>query len=141
MAEALFEHTGHWFTAYSAGSKPVGKVNPFALQQIEQANIKGNFNSKSWDVFQQDGAPNIDFVITVCDNAAAETCPAFQGSAYRIHWSFPDPAAIKGTDTDIAQSFNDVFNALKRRIETLSALPLDTYSKDNIIIELEKLAP
>ncbi len=141
MAEALFENTGQWFTAYSAGSKSVGKVNPFALEQIKLAKFTGEFSSKSWDVFHQEDAPNIDFVITVCDNAAAEACPVFQGSALQVHWSFPDPAAQKGSDEVIAQSFNDVFLALKQRIESLSKLPLDTYSKQQIVTELKKLAP
>jgi arsenate reductase len=141
MAEALFEHSGHWFTAYSAGSKPVGKVNPFALQQIKLANISGEFSSKSWDVFHNDDAPEIDFVITVCDNAAAESCPDFHGAALKVHWSFPDPAAQKGTNEEIAESFNTVFNALKQRVETLANMPLDTISKQDIAAELTKLAP
>lgn len=141
MAEALFEHSGQWFTAYSAGSKPVGKVNPFALQQIELANIKDQYCSKSWNEFQQENAPDIDFVLTVCDNAAGEKCPIFKGSALKIHWSFPDPAAQIGSDSVIAHSFNSVFNALKKRVETMAAMPLDTLSKDDIVNEFKKLAP
>jgi len=141
MAEALFEHTGRWFTAYSAGSKPVGKVNPFALQQIKLANIIGEFSSKSWDVFHNENAPEIDFVITVCDNAAAESCPSFQGSAINVHWSFPDPAAQQGTDEEIAQSFNTVFNALQQRIKTFANMPLDRMNKLDIATELKALAP
>ncbi len=141
MAEALFAHAGKWFTSYSAGSKPVGKVNPFALEQIKLANMSGEFSSKSWDVFHQGDAPNIDFVMTVCDNAAAESCPVFQGSALKVHWSFSDPAAKQGSDDEIAQAFNSCFNALKQRIDSLALLPLDTYSKEQIVSSLQKLAP
>ncbi len=141
MAEALFEHAGKWFKAYSAGSKPVGKVNSFALQEIQQAGITGDFNSKSWDVFHQNNAPAIDFVITVCDNAAAESCPVFQGSALKVHWPFPDPAAQQGSDEQITQAFHHVFLALKQRIETLAHMPLNTYGKQQIVKELKALAP
>jgi len=130
MAEALFSHAGQWFTAYSAGSQPVGRVNPFALEQISNANMDDEYRSKSWHEFHGDNAPNIDFVITVCDNAAAESCPIFTGSALKIHWSFPDPAAQKGSDDTIRQAFNTCFKQIKTRVETIAKSPLNRVSSE-----------
>jgi arsenate reductase len=125
MGEALFNAEGApVFRAFSAGSQPVGRVNPFALRQLSAAgvsvgDVSGNYRSKSWSEFTGEGAPTIDFVITVCDNAAGESCPLFPGPATRIHWGLPDPAAVKGSDDEIAAAFASVYATLRERVVAL----------------------
>jgi arsenate reductase len=141
MAEALFNALGRWFRAYSAGSRPVGRVNPFALEQVARLNLGTNaFRSKSWNEFAPERGPRLDFVLTVCDNAAAESCPDFPGAPQRIHWSLPDPAVATGTAVQVRRSFSRCFDALRVRVETLSSLPLDTMDKRQIAKTMQQLA-
>jgi len=142
MAEALFNHLGgRWFTAFSAGSHPVGTVNPFALEQIERLGMDPNgFRSKSWSEFERHQAPVLDFVITVCDNAAGEVCPDFSGSPRRIHWGLPDPAAVNGSKEATRQAFADCFNTLEGRVGALIRQPLATLDKDQLAAIMRRLA-
>jgi protein-tyrosine-phosphatase len=127
LAEAYLNHAGRGrFTAHSAGSKPGGRVNPFALELLRQRGLPTNgARSKSWDEFARADAPKIDFVITVCDSAAAEVCPVWPGHPVTTHWGVPDPAAVAGTDEEKRRAFNDAFAALSRRIDLLLALPVE----------------
>jgi len=128
MAEAILNHKGQSrFTAYSAGSHPAGKVRPEALRQIASAGISTNeLRSKSWDEFAAPGAPLMDFVFTVCDNAANEQCPYWPGQPMTAHWGIPDPAAASGTPEQIERAYRDAFTTLDRRIGLFLALPLST---------------
>src|SRR5271157_5714369 len=118
MAAAILDHKGKpAFTAYSAGSHPSGTVRPEALKQLAMARIATTgLCSKSWDEFGRPGAPKMDFVFTVCDNAAKETCPYWPGQPMTAHWGIPDPAAVQGTPEEIARAFRDAFVILDRRI-------------------------
>ncbi len=120
MAEALFnELAGDMFSAFSAGSYPTGKVNLFAIEQLQKNGLPvSQYFSKSWDSFTGSDAPKLDFVVTVCDNAANEPCPVFAGDYLKVHWRFPDPAACKEDEAATA-AFQAVFNTLKERIERL----------------------
>jgi arsenate reductase len=137
MAEAVLNHYGDGrFTAYSAGSHPTGRPRPEALRQIECAGIPTTgLRSKSWDEFAAPGAPKLDFVFTVCDNAANEQCPYWPGQPVTAHWGIPDPAAVQGTPDAIARAFRDAFVVLDRRIRLLLSLPLATL--DQLAIERE----
>jgi len=128
MAEALLNHRGRGaFTAYSAGSHPTGAPRPEALRQIESAGISTDgLRSKSWDEFAAPGAPPMDFVFTVCDNAAKETCPYWPGQPMTAHWGIPDPAAVTGSPEEIARAFHDAFVVMDRRIGLFLSLPLAT---------------
>ena len=125
LAEAYLNHTARGrYRAYSAGSHPGGKVNPFALELLEKKGLPASTaRSKSWDEFAGAGAPAIDFVITVCDSAAAEACPVWPGRPARAHWGVPDPAAVQGTVEEKRRAFGDAFTALSRRIDLFLALP------------------
>lgn len=126
MAEAILNRKGSPnFAAYSAGSDPAGTVNPSALRQIIAAGLPTNgLRSKSWDEFAKPDAPNMNFVFTVCDKAAAEVCPVWPGQPITAHWGIPDPAAVVGAPDEIARAFRDAFTMLDRRISLLLALPL-----------------
>ncbi|MFP3891201.1 MAG: arsenate reductase ArsC [Ralstonia sp.] len=126
LAEGLLNHLGKGrFKAYSAGSHPTGQVNPFALRALQQFGIETNdFRSKNWDEFSQDGAPELDFVFTVCDKAAGEVCPVWPGQPMTAHWGVPDPAAVEGTDERKLQAIRDAAITLKRRIELFLSLPI-----------------
>ena len=128
MAEALLNHRGKGrFIAYSAGSHPSGQPRPEALRQIESAGLPtAGLRSKSWDEFAAPDAPHLDFVFTVCDNAAQEQCPYWPGQPMTAHWGIPDPAAVQGTPEQIARAFHDAFVVLDRRIGLFLALPLAT---------------
>jgi arsenate reductase len=128
MAEAILNHKGKgMFTAYSAGSHPSGTPRPEALRQIESAGMPTEgLRSKSWDEFAKPGAPHLDFVFTVCDNATNEACPYWPGQPMTAHWGIPDPAAVKGTPEKIERAFHDAFVVLDRRIGLFLSLPLAT---------------
>jgi arsenate reductase (thioredoxin) len=114
------------FRAHSAGSHPKGKVNPFALELLRQTRIPtAGLRSKNWDEFAKPGAPVMDFVITVCDQAAGEQCPFWPGQPMTAHWGMPDPAEVNGTDEQKRRAFSDTANMLRRRIELLASLPLE----------------
>jgi len=127
LAEAYLNAAGRGrFVAYSAGSKPAGKVNPFALELIEENRFPGvGLRSKSWDEFAQPGAPKFDFVFTVCDNAAGEACPLWPGQPISAHWGVADPAAVGGSEHDKRRAFLRAFTELSTRINLLLSLPLD----------------
>jgi arsenate reductase len=141
MAEALLNHKGKGrFTAFSAGSHPTGLPRPGALQQIESAGIAtGGLRSKSWDEFAAPGASSMDFVFTVCDNAANEACPYWPGQPMTAHWGIPDPAAVKGTPDEIARAFHDAFVILDRRISLFLSLPLNTLEHLAVQREIDRI--
>jgi arsenate reductase len=121
------------FRAFSAGSHPKGEVNPFALECLETEHISTEgLRSKSWDEFAAPDAPTLDFVFTVCDNAAAEECPYWPGKPATAHWGLPDPAAVEGSDDTKRKAFHDTFIALRRRLELFAALPFETLSPQAI---------
>jgi arsenate reductase len=126
MAEAILSRLGHGrFHAFSAGSNPKGKVNPFALQLLLGLDYDMSiFRSKSWAEFTKPGAPEFDFVFTVCDNAAGEACPVWPGQPMTAHWGIPDPAAATGSQAEIALAFKDAYRMLSQRIAIFSALPI-----------------
>jgi arsenate reductase len=126
LAEVLLNSRGAGrFRAFSAGSRPVGRVNPFAIETLRQAGLPTEgLRSKSWDEFAQPGAPALDFVFTVCDSAANEVCPIWPGQPVTAHWGLPDPAAAQGSDADKAKAFRDTFIALDRRIGLFTSLPI-----------------
>lgn len=128
LGEAVFNHEGGGkFVAYSAGSKPAGQPNPFAIDLLRREGIDTGFaRSKSWDEFALPNAPKMDFVITVCDNAAAEECPYWPGAPVSAHWGLPDPAAVDGSDAEKALAFADTYRALTRRVQAFAALPIAT---------------
>jgi arsenate reductase len=128
MAEAIMNHKGKPnFAAYSAGSHPSGKVRAEALRQLEAARVPTyGLRSKNWDEFTMAGAPKLDFVFTVCDNAAREVCPFWPGQPMTAHWGIADPAAVQGTREQIDKAFRDAFFMLDRRIGLFLCLPLST---------------
>ena len=137
MAEAILNRQGRpTFTAYSAGSHPSGRVREEALRQIEGAGLPvTGLHSKSWDEFAKPGAPQMDFVFTVCDNAARETCPLWPGQPMTAHWGVPDPASVAGNTEQIERAFRDAFVMLDRRISLFLSLPLA--SLDQLAIKKE----
>jgi arsenate reductase len=141
MAEAILNQKGNGrFVAYSAGSHPSGRPRPEALNQIESAGMStAGLRSKSWDEFAVPGAPKLDFVFTVCDNAAKEECPYWPGQPMTAHWGIPDPAAVKGTPEEIARAFRDAFVVLDRRIGLFLSLPLGTLDQLAIKREVENI--
>jgi arsenate reductase len=140
LAEAILNALGKGkFRAYSAGSHPAGKVHPLALEQLAGAGIAiEGFRSKAWDEFAQPGAPRIDFVITVCDNAAGEICPVWPGNPISAHWGVPDPAAIGGTGAQKRDAFARTLRTLRHRIEILTRLPLDNLDRRGIQKKLQE---
>jgi arsenate reductase len=141
MAEAILNYKGKGvFTAYSAGSHPSGSPRPEALRQLESAGLPtAGLRSKSWDEFSQPGAPKLDFVFTVCDNAAQEQCPYWPGQFMTTHWGVADPAAVKGTPEEIARAFRDAFTVLDRRIGLFLSLPIGTLEQFSLQHELDKI--
>jgi arsenate reductase (thioredoxin) len=137
MAEAILngKRNPH-FTAYSAGSLPSGSVGPEALKQLHAANLPTeNARSKSWEKFSKPDGPEMNFVFTVCDNAAKEVCPIWPGQPMTAHWGIPDPAAVTGTPEEINRAFSDAFVTLGRRISLFAGLPLA--SLDSLAIKKE----
>lgn len=141
MAEAILNRKGAPnFTAYSAGSHPKGEVHPAALRQIEIAKLPTiGLRSKSWEEFAIPDAPRLDFVFTVCDNAAKEVCPIWPGQPMTAHWGIPDPAAVEGTQEEIDHAFLDAFTILDRRINLLLCLPLPSLDKLAIKKEIDQI--
>ncbi|MGA9668118.1 MAG: arsenate reductase ArsC [Terracidiphilus sp.] len=141
LAEAILNHKGKGaFTAYSAGSHPSGKVRPEALRQIELSGIStAGLRSKSWDEFAVPGAPQMDFVFTVCDNAANEVCPYWPGQPMTAHWGIPDPAAVKGSPEEIERAFRDAYSILDRRIGLFLSLPFVTLEQLSIQREIDEI--
>lgn len=134
MAEALFNVLGQGrFKAYSAGSHPTGKVNPYAIEQVAAIGYDTSaLRSKSWDEFAQADTPQMDFIITVCDNAAGELCPVWPGKPIAAHWGFEDPAAIQGTDDEKRAAFKRIFQQIEGCVAQLLALPLSQLDRDGI---------
>jgi protein-tyrosine-phosphatase len=126
LAEALLNHLGRGkFRAFSAGSHAKGAVHPIALALLERMNVPtGGLRSKSWDEFAGPGAPQLDFIFTVCANAAGEVCPYWAGHPMTAHWGISDPAAVEGTDSDKWAAFRAAFQALDNRIKVFTSLPL-----------------
>jgi arsenate reductase len=127
LAEAYLNAKGRGrFAAHSAGSHPTGKINPFAIELLQQNRIDtSDLRSKSWDELAAADAPRLDFVITVCDNAAGETCPLWTGQPVTAHWGVPDPAAARGTDDEKRRAFLNAFTVLSTRVNYLLALPVE----------------
>jgi len=142
LAEAILNQKGQpSFTAYSAGSHPAGRVHPGALKQLEAAHIPiEGLRSKSWEEFAEPGAPSLDFVFTVCDNAAKEVCPVWPGQPITAHWGVPDPAAVKGTSEQIEKAFREAFFLLERRISLFLSLPLATLDRLSLKKEIANIA-
>ena len=137
MAEAILNFKGRPnFTGYSAGSHPSGAVRPEALRQLEMAHLptKG-LRSKAWDEFSLPGSPKLDFVFTVCDNAAKEVCPIWPGQPMTAHWGVPDPAAVYGSEAEVERAFREAFFILDRRISLFLCLPLK--SLDSLALKRE----
>lgn len=131
MAEAILakEDAGR-FQAFSAGSSPKGEVHPSAIALLKNMDYETNvFRSKSWDEFSGPNAPKIDFVFTVCDNAASEPCPIWPGHPMTAHWGIPDPAAVEGTEVEKTQAFADAYRVLNKRIEVFINLPIESLDK------------
>jgi protein-tyrosine-phosphatase len=127
LGEALAStHPSGKLIGYSAGSTPGTSVNPIAADIAEELGMDRTLlRSKSWDEFGSADAPKMDFIVTVCDNAAGEVCPFWPGQPATAHWGFPDPSQVQGTDLEKKAAFNEVMNGLKRRLDILAAMPLD----------------
>jgi arsenate reductase len=131
LAEAYLNHAARGrYRAYSAGSHPNGRVNPLALDQLENNRLAtAGLRSKSWDEFARPATPQIDFILTVCDAAASEACPVWPGRPATAHWGVSDPAAVQGSDDDKRRAFKEAFAVLKRRIDLFLALPDEKLDK------------
>ena len=141
MAEAILNWKGRpFFHAYSAGSHPSHQVRPEALAQIERARMPTEgHRSKSWVEFAKPDAPQMDFVFTVCDNAASEVCPVWPGQPMTAHWGVPDPGAVQGTPEEIRRAFREAFMILDRRISLFLNLPISTLSQLAIKKEIDRI--
>jgi arsenate reductase len=137
MAEVLLNHWGKGrFRAFSAGSHPTGRIHPFTLDLLNGLKLPtAGLRSKSWDEFALPDAPMLDFVFTVCDQAAGEVCPVWPGQPITAHWGFPDPAAFVGPDVEKRALFADVFRQIENRIKIFAALPLEKL--DRLAIQRE----
>ena len=141
ISEALLNHLGGGrFRAFSAGSHASGTVNPMALRVLRDAVIPTDgLRSKSWDEFAAAGAPKIDFVITVCDNAANEVCPVFPGRPVSAHWGVPDPAAVAGSEEQRREAFAEALRVLRRRVQELTSLPFDSLDRNALRTQLREI--
>jgi len=141
MAEAILNFKGKpRFTAYSAGSHPSGQVRPDALQRLEAAKIPtGVLRSKNWDEFAKPDSPKMDFVFTVCDNAAKEVCPVWPGQPMTAHWGVPDPAAVQGSPLQVERAFREAFTILERRIGLFLSLPLAALDRMALKKEVDRI--
>ena len=131
LAEALFNTLGAGrFKAYSAGSHPTGRVNPFAIEHVQALGYPiDELRSKSWDEFAQADAPRMDFIVTVCDNAAGEVCPLWPGQPVTAHWGFPDPAAVEGSEEVKRAAFAQTLRQIRNRVQLFLSLPLETLDR------------
>jgi arsenate reductase (thioredoxin) len=131
LAEAILNRVGQGkFKAYSAGSHPKGEVHPYTIQLLKTLNYNTDFaRSKNWDEFAAPGAPQMDFVFTVCDSAAAEACPVWPGQPMTAHWGLPDPAAAEGTEAEKHLAFDDAYRMLNNRISIFVSLPMTSIDK------------
>jgi len=141
LAEAILNRIGKGkFVAWSAGSQPKGAVNPHALALLKRLDYPaGTLRSKSWDEFAQAGAPQMDFVFTVCDNAANEVCPVWPGQPMTAHWGIPDPAAVEGDNAKIDLAFRDAYQLLHRRIELFANLPMEKLDRLSLKRRLDEI--
>ena len=141
LAEAILNKEGKGrFRAYSAGSQPKGAVNPYALRLLQQLGYETTgLRSKSWDEFARAGAPGIDFVFTVCDNATGEVCPIWPGHPLSAHWGIEDPAAVEGTDADKRRAFLEAFTQLEHRIDLFLGLPLAKLARLTLKAKLDEI--
>ncbi|ESQ88052.1 hypothetical protein ABAC460_17825 [Asticcacaulis sp. AC460] len=141
LAEAILNQIGQGrFKAYSAGSQPRGEVNPYALNMLDSLNIPtDDLRSKSWDEFAGPSAPKLDFIITVCDNAAGEVCPVWPGQPITAHWGLPDPATASGTDAEIKLAFADAFKVLRNRISVFMMLPIKSLDRLSLQAKLSDI--
>ncbi len=141
MAEAIIDRLGEGkFKGYSAGSTPKGQVHPLTLKLLNQLNYDTTgLRSKTWDEFSAPGAPQLDFVFTVCDNAASETCPYWPGQPVSAHWGVPDPAAVEGSESEKALAFADTYRMLNARISIFTSLPLASLDKLSLQRRLEEI--
>jgi arsenate reductase len=141
IAEAILNKIGQGtFRAYSAGSQPKGEVNPNTIALLRGFDYDTSvFRSKSWSEFAQAGAPQLDFVFTVCDNAAGEACPFWPGQPMTAHWGIPDPAAAEGSAAEIALAFKDAYRMLERRIAIFTALPIRSLDKMSLQAKLKDI--
>jgi arsenate reductase len=136
MAEKLLQHRGGGrFRAFSAGSFPTGKVNPLAIATLQRFNLDtGGLRSKSWDEFAAPGAPAMDFIFTVCDQAAGEVCPVWPGHPVTAHWGVPDPAAVQGTEAERMTAFADAARILDARLKNFTSLSIE--KMDRLTLEM-----
>lgn len=141
LAEALLNAAGRGrLRAFSAGSHPTGKVNPFALELLEKNGISTDgLRSKGWDEFAKADAPTLDFIFTVCDSAAAEACPIWPGHPVTAHWGVPDPAAVQGGDDERRKAFQQAFTLLSKRIRLFIDLPFDKLGAPALKKKLEEI--
>jgi arsenate reductase len=141
IAESILRSLGAGrFNAHSAGSKPTGRVNPFALELLVKNHLPTDgLRSKSWDEFARPGAPRLDFVFTVCDNAAGEVCPVWPGQPMTAHWGIPDPAAVEGSDDARRNAFAEASRTLLNRIRVFTSLPLDKLDRLSLQRRLDEL--
>jgi protein-tyrosine-phosphatase len=141
LGEAILNRIGKGkFVAYSAGSHPKGEVNPYALALLQRLGYPTDgLRSKSWDEFNRQGAPTLDFVFTVCDNAASEVCPVWPGQPMTAHWGVPDPAAVEGTEAQIVAAFRDTFLMLQRRVDLFANLPVRSLDRMSLQKRLDEI--
>ncbi len=141
MAEAILSQKGRpAFTAYSAGSHPAGFIHPGALRQLELAHLPADgLRSKSWSEFAKSDAPKMNFVFTVCDNAAKEICPVWPGQPMTAHWGIPDPGYTRGTPEQVERAFRDAFTVLDRRISLFLLLPIASLDALAIKREIDRI--
>jgi arsenate reductase (thioredoxin) len=141
MAEAILNRVGAGkFRAYSAGSQPKGRVHPHIMQLLASLGYAtSGFRSKSWNEFAKPGAPALDFVFTVCDNAAGETCPVWPGQPMTAHWGIPDPAEAKGSAAEIGLAFRDAYRMLSQRIGSFAALPIRSLDQLSLQRRLDEI--
>ena len=141
LAEALIDHSGDGrFKGYSAGSFPKGTVHPLALDLLEKAHLDtGGLRSKSWDEFAKPGAPVMDFVFTVCDQAAGEACPVWPGNPVTAHWGVPNPAAVEGPEAEKIRAFRYAYQALETRIKLFTSLKLEALDRTAIKRQVDEI--